>query len=69
MVNPKDQYVTKPAETEENMLPAVLSAKLVIIIPEKFLGHPILHQYLQEISQVVTIYSRENKKIVYPEFQ
>ena len=64
MVNPKDQYVTEPAETEENMLPALLSAKLVIII-----GHPILHQYLQEISPVVTIYSRENKKIVYPEFQ
>ena len=64
MVNPKDQYVTEPAV--ENMLPAVLSAKLVII-PEKFLGHPILHLYLQEISQVVTIYSRENKKIVYPE--
>ena len=62
MVNPKDQYVTEPAETEEDMLPAVLSAKLVIIIP-------ILHQYLQEISQVVTIYSRENKKIVYPDFQ
>ena len=65
MVNPKDQYVTEPAE--ENMLPAVLSAKLGISIPEKFLDHPILHLYLQEISQVVTIYSRENKKIVYPE--